>query len=55
MGFDEFSTKLRIIKAEYLKIYNQELKTLDELEKFLDRKLIKSRSKSLKSLKGLNL
>jgi hypothetical protein len=54
MGYDEFSEKLRKVKIEYELATGKPLDTISELEIFLDRKLLKPRTKGLKSLKGLN-
>jgi hypothetical protein len=56
MGFDEFATRLKDIKADFLKAHGRELKTVEELEQYLMRRKFSPKgSKALKSLKGLNL
>ena len=53
MGYDEFYEKLRKLKIEYKLATNEDLELVRDLEMFLDRKLLKPKSKGLKSLKGL--
>jgi len=53
MTFDEFSLKLRIIKAEYLKEHGEVLETIEQLEKFLDRRLARPKKRGLRSLRGI--
>ena len=54
MSYDEFSDKLRKMKIEYKAEFGKELSTLLELELFLDRKLKRPKSKTIKSLRGLS-
>jgi hypothetical protein len=54
MKFDEFMDKLKEIKEEYRRFQGEELKTIEELEKFLTLKKFRtSKRRHLKSLKGL--
>lgn len=55
MGYDEFADKLTKIRAEFRRLKGRELETVEELERYLSERLIKRRSRGLKSLKGLSL
>ena len=54
MTYDEFSDKLRKVKIEYEKKFHKPLASINELELFLDSKLLKPKSKAVKSLRGLS-
>ena len=53
MGYDEFNERLRKIKIEYEEYHKTKLQTINELEQFLMKKLIRKKSSSARSLKGL--
>ena len=53
MGYDEFSTKLENVLIEFKRQKGRTLETVTELQEFLSEKLVKRRSKGLKSLKGM--
>ncbi len=55
MTYDEFREKLLKIKHEYTKETNRELESIQDLEKYLDRRLAKPKSRGAKSLRGLSL
>jgi hypothetical protein len=56
MNFDEFAEKLRKIKTDFRRAHGKPLETLEELEKFLDRRLAVTTpraAKAARSLKGM--
>jgi hypothetical protein len=54
MHFDEFLERLRKLKIEYKLNTGKDLNTVEELEQYLDRRLVKRNTRNLKSLKGLS-
>jgi len=55
MEFDEFSSKLRMILKEYETKHGKPCVSIEDLEKYLDSRLRRPKSRGLKSLKGLSL
>ena len=55
MQYDEFSDKLRKVKETFKAGSGKELKTIRELEEYLDRLLTKPKKKGARSLRGLSL
>jgi hypothetical protein len=54
MTFDEFADKLRKIRADYRRSKGRDLITIEELEKYLDRRLAKRPKRTaLRSLRGI--
>ena len=53
MTYDEMAAKLNEIKAEFKKNNGYDMTRVDELEAFLNMRLIRKKSGSLKSLRGL--
>jgi len=52
MGYTSFLEKLRAVKSDFRKIKNREAKTIEELELFVESRILKPRTRGLKSLKG---
>ncbi len=55
MRYNEFAEKLKSVKTAYLKARGKELVTVRELEEFLELRVLKCRTKGVKSLRGLGL
>ena len=54
MSYDEFSDKLRVMKAEFRRKYGRDMTTIKELEKILEVRLAtKPKARGLKSLRGI--
>ena len=53
MTYDEFADKLRQIKAEFLRANGRPMETLQELDAAVARRLVKPKTRGLKSLKGI--
>lgn len=53
MTFDEFYDKLESIEHDYEKVFKKKLESLDDLKKYLELRLVRKRTKGLRSLKGL--
>lgn len=53
MGFHEFSDRLMKLKEEFLKLKGKEMTTVNELEEFINKRLIVRSSRGAKSLKGI--
>ena len=53
MTYDEFSSKLDKITAEFLKANGREMTTVQELRAFLDRRLARPKKRGARSLKGM--
>jgi hypothetical protein len=55
MTFDEFSNKLKEIKAEFTRIKGRDMSPIAELEQYLIERKNRRLSKGLKSLKGFDI
>lgn len=55
MKYDEFSERLRKLKESYKTSTGDDLTTIEELEKYLDRLLTKPKKRGARSLRGLSL
>jgi hypothetical protein len=56
MTYDDFAEKLRKVKMDFRKAHGKAPETIEELEKFLDKRLAVSSpraTKAAKSLKGM--
>jgi len=53
MKYDQFLEKLRSVKSDFRKIKNREPRTIEEIELFVESRILKPRTSGLKSLKGL--
>lgn len=53
MTYDEFAEKLRKIKQEYARDNGKELESIEELERVLDRRLMKPKIRGARSLRGI--
>jgi hypothetical protein len=53
MTYDEFSTKLDRMAAEFRRVNGRDMATIAELKAFLDRRLTKPKKRGARSLKGL--
>lgn len=53
MTYDDFASKLRQIKAEFLRQHGRPIETVAELEETLASRLLKPRKRGAKSLGGL--
>lgn len=53
MSFDEFDQKLNKMMAEFRRTKGKDMKTIQELRSFLDKRLLKPKKRGLRSLRGL--
>jgi len=55
MRYNEFAEMLKSVKTAFLKARGRDPETVRELEEFLDQRVLKCRTKGIKSLRGLGL
>lgn len=53
MRYDEFSAKLDSLIAEFRRAHGRDMKTIDELRAFLDRRLARPKKRGARSLRGI--
>jgi hypothetical protein len=54
MRYSEFLDKLRAVKAEFVKAHGREPETVLELEEFASGRVVKPRTRGLRSLRGMS-
>lgn len=55
MRYSELLDKLKVVKNDFIRVRGREPETVQELEEFISLKILKPRTKGLKSLRGLDL
>lgn len=55
MNYEEFLRNLNYVLREYESNNKKEIRSIEELRAYLNRSRLKSKSKGLKSLKGISI